>query len=264
MFTTIGIIIDVAIVLLFLILGFIGYRKGFLNSILSLFSWFVCLVVSILVAKYVANWINGIFNISGAIGNSLKSPITNLNELFTKQVNSYYDGDNQLAIDTIVGEVNSLNINGFLKQIIKMVISNCNVNCETCTSTIGELASTCIGKLIVIVGCAIVLFALLELIIFITKKIVNKLSKARVIGKLNKILGLVFGVIKAGFIVVAINLLVIVLTLIPAVNNTMSPIIKENTYVEKVIYQTTDNVVDKYVVKGELLKNWFENLWEAR
>ena len=64
---TFGIIIDVFVVLLLAIFGLIGFKKGFLRSVLSLFSWIVCLVLAFLLAKHVAVWINGIYDFSGLI-----------------------------------------------------------------------------------------------------------------------------------------------------------------------------------------------------
>jgi hypothetical protein len=54
------------------------------------------------------------------------------------------------------------------------------------------------------------------------------------------------------------------LSLIPAVNDTITPIIQDNTYVEKFIYNQTDDIVGKYVVEGEMIQEWINSLWEAR
>ena len=69
--STVGIIIDVIIVAILVIFGIIGFNKGFLKSIISLFSWVVCLVIAILTAKYVASWINGIYDFSSLIGGKI-------------------------------------------------------------------------------------------------------------------------------------------------------------------------------------------------
>ena len=88
MFSTIGIIIDIAIVLALVVFGLIGLKKGFLHSILSLFSWSVCIIIAVLVAKYVSGWINGIYDVSALIGGKIEGSLLSSNEFFATAVNS--------------------------------------------------------------------------------------------------------------------------------------------------------------------------------
>ena len=44
----------------------------------------------------------------------------------------------------------------------------------------------------------------------------------------------------------------------------MAPIIKDNTHIEKVVYNKTDELFGKYVIEGDTVKNWVEDLWEKR
>ena len=38
----------------------------------------------------------------------------------------------------------------------------------------------------------------------------------------------------------------------------------DNTKIEKVIYQKTDEIVGKYVIEGKMIQTWIDNLWENR
>ena len=76
MISTIGIIIDIAVIAAFVIFGLIGLKKGLLKSVLSIFSWGFCILVAFLTAKYVATWINGLYNFSGLIGNKISKSLT--------------------------------------------------------------------------------------------------------------------------------------------------------------------------------------------
>ena len=78
-----------AIIIAIIVFAIIGYRKGFLNSFLALFSWLACLVIAIMTAKYVAGWLNSIFNFSGHIAAGLNTPIKNLNPFFENTINNY-------------------------------------------------------------------------------------------------------------------------------------------------------------------------------
>ena len=49
------------------------------------------------------------------------------------------------------------------------------------------------------------------------------------------------------------------------INNTIiKPVIQDNTKIEKVIYQKTDEIVGKYVIEGKMIQTWIDNLWENR
>jgi hypothetical protein len=67
-----------------------------------------------------------------------------------------------------------------------------------------------------------------------------------------------------GFLSVALNFVLVGLTMIPAVNNTITPIVQENTHVEKFIYNKTDDTFGKYVIEGNAVQNWITGLWENR
>ena len=83
-------------------------------------------------------------------------------------------------------------------------------------------------------------------------------------GGLNKILGLVLGIVKAASIIITINCVLVGLTLIPAVNKTITPLVQDNTKIERFIYNKTDKILEQYVIEGEALDNWISSLWEAR
>jgi len=68
----------------------------------------------------------------------------------------------------------------------------------------------------------------------------------------------------AGFIILGLNLVLVGLSMLPVVNKTLTPLIQENTYVEKFVYNSTDKLFEKYIVDGELMENWIGDMWENR
>ena len=80
----------------------------------------------------------------------------------------------------------------------------------------------------------------------------------------NKIMGLIFGLAKCAVIVFVMNFILVALTLIPPVNKTVTPIINDNTKVEKVVYQASDKLFEKYVVNGKIVESWLQDIWNAR
>lgn len=256
MFSTIGIIIDVVIVLAVVISAFIGWKKGLLKSVLSLFSWFVCLLIAIFTAKYIAGWINGVYDFSALFAGKITKSLAGTNEFFSRSINTFANAEE--IINTLPG-----NLNGLLKQLIKVVFSNSSVD-MTSTETVGSFVGDCLGDICVVIIAGLLVFIVLKIVVALLSKFFDKIEKTKILGGLNKILGLTLGLVRAGLIIIICNIVLVGLSLVPTANKVISPLIKDNTTVEKVIYNTTDKVFGKYVIEGDTVKNWVEDLWEKR
>ncbi|MBE5740980.1 MAG: CvpA family protein [Clostridiales bacterium] len=256
MLSTIGLIIDAAIIVIVLIFGIIGLKKGFLKSILSLFSWIVCIAVAVFTTKYVTSWINGIFDFSNLIGTSISNTLQNTNEFFARTINSF------ASKDEILSTLNSLDINSLLKQLVSAVFSNTAVNMES-AETVGSLVGASLGHICMLIITAVLIFIVLKLIVALLYKLFDNIERIKILGGLNKILGLVLGVLKAGIIVIAINCMMVGLSLVPTVNNVIKPVV-ENTHIEKFVYTQTNNVIEDYVIEGNVIQEWISGLWESR
>jgi len=263
MLSTIGLVLDIAIVLVLVIFAIIGLKKGFLHQVLSLFSWVVCIFVAVLVAKYVAGWINGIYNFSGLIGGKIEESLIKSNEFFAKTVSSFEnfpaEGGGAKNIINSIPE----GTNGFLSQIIKLVFTHSSVDMAS-EQTIASFVGASLGHISMVIISGILVFIVLMIVVALLRKLIDKIAKTKIIGGLNKILGVVLGLIKAAGIVIVVNCLLVGLSLIPAVNKTITPIIQDNTQIEKFVYNKTDEIVGKYVIEGEMLQDWISSLWESR
>lgn len=259
MLSTIGLIIDVAIVALLIIFGIIGFKKGFLKSFISLFSWVVCIIVAIFTCKYVASWLNGIYNFSGWIGDKIANGLNGVNEIFTQSVSSF------ASTDAIISELGNVNMNGLLYQLVKVVFSNSNItDTSTVDGSISSYVGASLGHIIMLIISAILVFIILKIVIALLSRLFDNIARTKILGGLNKILGLALGLLKAGCIIIIFNAILVALSLIPAVNNTFTPLIQDNTHIERVIYNQTDELVGKYLIEGNMLQDWITNLWNSR
>ena len=256
MLATIGIVIDIVVILALVIWGIKGFKDGLLKSFISLFNWTVCILVSVFVAKYVASWINGIYDFSSLIGNKISSALTGVHEFFNMSVAEF--GGKQNVINSIPE-----GINGMLKQLIKVVFSNTAVD-EASSASVASIMGSSLGHIAMIIIAGIVTFIILKIALALLSRLFDNISRTKVLGSVNKILGLAFGLVKAGLIIIIVNFVLVGLTLIPAVNNTITPIIQDNTHIEKVIYNKTDDAFGKYVIEGDAIQNWITGLWENR
>ena len=250
MFTIAGFIIDFIIIALLVIFGLIGLKKGLFKSLLSLFSWSVCIILACLTAKYVAGWIDKLFNFSGLIGNRIAISLSKSNNFFAKPISAFAEGGK----DSLIAAVNELKINKLLKEIIKIVFSKGKID-MTSSKTIGSVVGLKLGKICMIVITAILMFILLKIALFLLSKFFKNLEQIKLIGGLNKAIGFILGVAKACVIILTVNMVLVALTLIPAVDKTVTPIINQNTYIERFVYKQSDKLFEKYIVDGKVLTN---------
>lgn len=250
MFNIAGFVVDFIIIALLVIFGIIGLKKGLFKSLLSLFSWSVCIVVACLTAKYVAGWIDKLYDFSSLIGNKIADSLTKTNEFFTQPISAYADGGSS----SLISALNNLEMNGLLKQVIKIIFSKGSVDMSS-SNTIGSVVGYKLGNICMIVITAILIFIFLKITLFLLSKFFKNLEQIKLIGGLNKTLGLILGLLRAGLIVVTINFVLVALTLIPAVDKTITPIINKNTYIERFVFNQTDKIFEEYVLEGDILSN---------
>ena len=256
MMATIGLIIDVVIVVALVIFGIIGFKKGFLKSFISLFSWVVCVVIAIFTAKYVAGWINGIYDFSGLIGGKIAEGLNGVDEFFSCSIAEF------ASTEEIINNLPA-DLNGLLAQLIKIVFSNTAVD-MTSTDTIASVVGSSLGHICMVIISGILVFIVLIIVIALLSRLFDNIARTRILGGLNKVLGLIFGVLKAACVIVVLNGILVGLSLIPAVNDTITPLIQDNTHIEKVIYNKTDEFVGKYIIEGNVIQEWITDLWNSR
>ena len=248
MFTIAGFVIDFIVIALLVIFGLIGLKKGLFKSLLSLFSWSACIILACLTAKYVAGWIDKLFNFSGMIGNKIAISLSKSNNFFAKPISAFAEGGK----DSLIAAVNELKINKLLKEIIKIVFSKGKID-MTSSKTIGSVVGLKLGNICMIVITAILMFILLKVALFLLSKFFKNLEQIKLIGGLNKAIGFILGIAKACVIILTVNMVLVALTLIPAVDKTITPIINQNTYIERFVYKQSDKLFEKYIVNGKAL-----------
>ncbi|MBR6778616.1 MAG: CvpA family protein [Clostridia bacterium] len=254
---TIGLILDIALVLALVIFGIIGFKKGFLQSVVSLFSWVVCIIVAIFTAKFVAGWINGIYDFTGLIGGKIATSLTKQNEFFGTAINAFSGGKEEV-ITSIPANTNKL-----LAQLIKVVFSNASVDMSS-SETVASIVGVNLGHICMVIIAGLLVFVVLKIVVALLTKLFDNISKTKILGTLNKVLGLALGLLKASFIIVVLNGVLVGLSLIPMVNKTITPIIQDNTYVEKFVYNKTDEFVGEKIINGNVIQTWISDLWESR
>lgn len=252
----VGIGIDVAIVALLVILGIIGLSKGFIRSVLSMLSSVAELIIVVFCAGPFAKIINKIYNFNGLIADKLSPNIAGMGEFYSTTIPSGVSGAD------LASSIPS-STNGFLKKLISYVLKPLQASAIE-GATVADVVSDAFASIIMTVIVGIVLFILLKIVVALVMKLFDKITQNKVIGGINRILGLVFGVAKGAAIVIVVAFVMTLLTVIPKVNSTIMPVVQDNTKVAKIVYNQTDRYVEKQLIDNKLVQKWIDNLWENK
>lgn len=193
-------IIDGLLILIIVVCAIIGIVKGFFDSILSLVGTGLALAVSVFTAKYVANFINKIFNFEEFL-------LTKIDEATTE------------GVITIFGV---------------------------------DLQNTEVAKFAVWVVSIIIVFIIVKLAIFILSKIFESVVKnSPTMGGINRVLGMVFGIVKGGVTVLGLLAVCSLLAQVPGIG---TPIYEQitNTTITSGIYKYVDEFVEKNLTKENI------------
>lgn len=254
----VGIILDLFVVILLLTFAFIGYHKGFLKSLIALFSTTIVILISIYFANSFAKLINSIYDFTALIADKMAPSIEKLSEIYsmtfpggmsgTEFYNSYIDASST---------------NSILKKFFKYALKGYSSS-DIEGLKVAEVLAGSIASIIMTIVAGILLFVLIKVALSLLSRFFDNISRTRVLGGLNKIIGFIFGAIQGATIVVTFVVITICVSFIPKLNQKIYPLVQDDTKVVKVIYNTTDKLVDRYFIKSDVISKWVNNLWDNR
>lgn len=195
-----GYIMDVVILLAFFVFVFVCAKRGFINIFFSFVSSVVALFAAIALAKVFVNVTGGLFGIENSMA-----------EKFTATF-SKMKGFN---VDVSGEDIGSLLSAGALPALIgKLMVKKYAGETFASDTTLGMLAGETVAGLFCSLIAGIFLFILIKILIRILRKVFTKISKKiDLIGKLNRILGMLIGFIEG---ILIISIFVSILALIPS------------------------------------------------
>lgn len=188
-------IADIIIVLIVIVFGFFGLKKGFMKSLLSFAGVFLALVIAFIFAD----------NISAALVDTQLGKI--INDFSLKMLNGIGG-----LMTTVVPSYDELL--GTLSQTLPMVIAKIlaeSINKYTgdiANKTIAELLTPTLSNILLTILSFVIIFVVLLIVFAIVKAIVGAITDLPIIKQLDKALGFVLGVIK-GIVFVYVILLVL-------------------------------------------------------
>ncbi|MGN1227817.1 MAG: CvpA family protein [Christensenellales bacterium] len=236
---TIGLIIDIVIVLILVGYAVMGILKGFYESLLKFIGSIGALAAAIFGAKPLLGLINGVWNISNVFANIVLNYFTGQNALFAEVIT-------EANRSTVIEQLQGTEMFSVLKNFMIDLVQNAEVG-----QSVGQVVSAPIGYIISVVVVAVVIYLLIKLIVFLLSRLFASKDIERG-GKsgLDRTLGLFLGTAKGLVFITALYIAVSLLSFVPFISNTVTPYINE-TSVVKPTYSLVDEQVNKLIVEQD-------------
>lgn len=196
---------DLIIIVVVLIFMIFSIKKGFLLSVLDIFSFFVNAVISLFLAKPMRGLLN-LFGMENGIANSLYNRYASFGSDFTCDLIEYSKNGN---ITSFVNDaINTSPLGSFAKKLFNGTINN-NLSDKLANSTnetvsLADIMSKSLAQFITVVSAFVICFILIYIILLIIKLITKKLTQSKFVNTFDKLFGACFGFIKGFLFWVAI------------------------------------------------------------
>lgn len=212
-------VIDYVVIAILGIFAIIGFVKGFLNTLVSLFGNLASLAIAIILAKSVANFLNNTFTLVEKLGNWILTGIVHLLPEF-------------IPSESMTGQqiIDSLGAHGLLGKIIGLFVDSSvtYVDLEHLESTL----SVSLGNAVLIVFTVIALFILIRIALALLSKLFDAITKNRALSGLDRIMGFVFGLAKGILFVGVILGALYVLNVLPFIGSWFNGLVEESVVVK--------------------------------
>jgi len=175
--------LDIILIGVLVIFALVGLIRGFLRGVLSLFSTLVTLVLAIWLAKPVSGIVDSIFGLTNAFAGVLQPTFL---DFFS--TNDY----------TV----------GWIAQLINVIMGAGYMGTSPTVETISTDFAQNVGNIITIAICAVVLYAIIRVVLWLLGKLFKKITQNRTIGGIDRIFGIFIGLAKGAlyiFVVMGIG-----------------------------------------------------------
>lgn len=220
-----SLLVDIIILIIMALSIFIGYRKGLIKCAINFLSFFIAIIVVILLTTPISNLIIN----NTKIDDNIKATL--LEKIDLSDVTS-----NNLKLD----EENS-NSPEVVREYINETILNLS---EDVTENVGEVLAENIAIIIINIGVAIALFIITKFALMFVKVLADIIGKIPLIKQFNKAGGIIYGIF-SGFVRVYL-ILAIISIIVPILNDSTVIEAINNSIVGKSMYD--NNILLKIIL----------------
>lgn len=229
-------ILDIIVIAILVLSLLIGLWRGFLRTLLNLFSNLACIVVSILLARPVTNLVKNWFDMIGSLTTKIANGIQGM---FPTEG---WPATGETVKNNITGD-------GIYKAIVKSFIEDGSTY-ESASSLANEIGSK-LAFIVLMIVVAIVLFILIKIALRILAKIFDAITKKSAISGLDRVLGGIVGLIKGAIFVFVVLTILYALNSLPFINSWFDGLVN-NSVITLKIYNAIQDLFNFIVSKVDI------------
>ena len=194
--STTSAIMDMLIIVVVGLFCILGFKNGFVKSLISTFGVFIALLVSVLLCSSVATFLESKFGFISSISSGISGILVSIfgEEIMLTTLN-----------DVTSASLNESNLTAWL---IKIIIEVKGIPDIPMDKTICDIVAPVFGYYVACTISVIGLFIIVRIVLFIISEVVKEAHAIKIVGFADKTLGLLFGFIK-GVIFCQIAILII-------------------------------------------------------
>lgn len=200
MSSSLGAIIDIAALAILVIFSIIGLIKGFAKTFISIFGTLISLLLAVLLCSSVAKFLQNQFGFINTVTNWVSGIVS---KIFGDTI------ANTTLNQAVESELSQAGVASWIVKIIMEAQADTTIPLDT---TLNQIISPTLAYYIVCFISAVGLFILFKILLFLLGEVVKKFSAIKIIGAIDKVLGLLLGLIRG---VVVVQLAVFALNVIP-------------------------------------------------
>lgn len=207
-------VLDIIVIAILFIFAIVGFVKGFLNSILSLFGNLASLALAIVIVEPCAKFFDKLFHLVDWLGGLIIKGISHILPDIAAVGGS-------MSGEAVVTELNGHDLLG--KLVALFVDKSATYGTGEGMLDLSVELSKKMGAFATTVFTVIIMFILIRIGILILSKVFDAITKKRALSGLDRLLGFVLGAVK-GAIFVSVGLIILhtLSTLIPGIQDMIS------------------------------------------
>ena len=195
-----GTIVDIVALCLIALSAIIGLCRGFAKTFISAFGSIISIILAFLLCSTVAGFLENKFGLITTISDKLQGVLTGI---FGETL---MDTTLQEATEATFAEAG---VASWIANIVLSVKGSGNVDMNV---TLNQIICPVFGYYITALIAIIILFILFKILFFLIGEFIKKLSEIKIIGTVDRTLGLILGIIRG---VIIIQLLILIINIIP-------------------------------------------------
>ena len=201
----IGIILDIIIIVILSVSILLGYKKGLTKSLVKIFSFFIAIVISLILFKPISNLVIAntdiVNNLQNTITNTFKDEEEKNKKIESEEKQYTEDNNEKEKLEKEQYENSEKNFTNIFNKYIERKIIEAGNDAK---DYVIDLASREISVFIVNISIYIILFIIIRIILIFIKALAEYITKIPGIKQCDELLGGGYGAIRACIIILTI------------------------------------------------------------